>query len=137
MACPFSKFCLGMCDWTDCPGLSTETTPATDKTLPISASHSPCSSCTTSSSTLLSERFSNSFSDDELAVPSKGVPPANMDKSTRWASTNFFSQADLDELFNPLTTNDAYMHHDPCELSISLWEFIWSTKYTAKKDLLF
>ena len=23
---------------------------------------------------------------------------------------------------NPLTTNDAYMRHDPCELSISLWE---------------
>ena len=30
---------------------------------------------------------------------------------------------------NPLTTDDAYMHHDPCELSISLWEFIWSIKY--------
>jgi len=30
---------------------------------------------------------------------------------------------------NPLTTNDAYMRHDPCELSISLWEFIWSIKY--------
>ena len=24
--------------------------------------------------------------------------------------------------FNSLTTNDAYMRHDPCELSISLWE---------------
>jgi len=23
------------------------------------------------------------------------------------------------------------MHHDPCELSISLWEFIWSIKYWA------
>ena len=32
-------------------------------------------------------------------------------------------------LFNSLTTNDAYMRHDPCELSISLWEFIWSIKY--------
>jgi len=21
------------------------------------------------------------------------------------------------------------MHHEPCELSISLWEFIWSIKY--------
>jgi len=30
---------------------------------------------------------------------------------------------------NSLTTNDAYMCHDPCELSISLWEFIWSIKY--------
>jgi len=30
---------------------------------------------------------------------------------------------------NSLTTNDASMRHDPCELSISLWEFIWSIKY--------
>ncbi len=27
--------------------------------------------------------------------------------------------------FNPLPTNDAPMRHDLCELSISLWEFIW------------
>ncbi len=26
---------------------------------------------------------------------------------------------------NPLPTNDALMRHDLCELSISLWEFIW------------
>ena len=50
-----------------------ETMPATDKTQPISASHSPSSSRThTSTSTLLSERFSAFFSDDELAVLSKG-----------------------------------------------------------------
>jgi len=30
---------------------------------------------------------------------------------------------------NSLTTNDAYMRHDPCELSISLWKFVWSIKY--------
>jgi len=39
--------------------------------------------CTsTSSSTLLSEHFSAFVSDDELAVLSKGLVPANMDKST-------------------------------------------------------
>jgi len=32
-------------------------------------------------------------------------------------------------VFNSLTTSDAYMRQDPCELSISLWEFIWSIKY--------
>ena len=83
MACPFSKFCLGMCDWTNCPGLSMETTPATDKTQPISASHSLSSSHTsTSSSALLSDRFSAFFSDDEYAVLSKGVVSANTDNST-------------------------------------------------------
>ena len=55
-------------------GLSIETTPATDKTQPISASHSPSSSRTrTFTSILLSERFSAFVSDDELAVLSKGV----------------------------------------------------------------
>ena len=33
------------------------------------------------------------------------------------------------QCINPLTTDNAYMRHDPCELSISLWEFIWSIKY--------
>ena len=92
MACPFYKFCLGMCEWTDCPGLSMETTPATDKTQPISASHCPSSSRTRTSSTLPSERFSAFVSDDELAVLSKGVVLANTDKST--------TLADLDEHFN-------------------------------------
>jgi len=51
-----------------------ETTPATDKTQPISASHSPSSSrMRTSTSTLLSERFSSFVSDDKLVVLSKGV----------------------------------------------------------------
>ncbi len=27
--------------------------------------------------------------------------------------------------FNPLPINNAAMRHDLCELSISLWEFIW------------
>ncbi len=29
------------------------------------------------------------------------------------------------QIVNPLPTNDAPMRHDLCELSISLWEFIW------------
>ena len=60
-----------------------ETTPATDKTQPISASHSPSSSRTsTSGSTLYSEHFSAFVSDDEHAVLSKGVVSANTDNST-------------------------------------------------------
>jgi len=51
-----------------------ETAPARDKTQPISASHSPSSSRThTSTSTLLSKRFSAYVSDNKLAVLSKGV----------------------------------------------------------------
>jgi len=97
MACPFSKFCLGMCKWTNCPGLyGNHSHYGQDQ--PISPSHSPSSSRT--SSTLLRKCFSAFDSDNELAVLSKGVVLANTDKSTRWASTSFFSQADLDELFS-------------------------------------
>ena len=57
LSVPFSKFCLGMCEWT----LYVNHTryAYTDKTQPISASHSPSSSRTrTSTSTLLSECLS-------------------------------------------------------------------------------
>ena len=37
---------------------------------------------------------------------------------------------------NPLTTNDAYMRHDHCELSITLWEFIWSIINTRRYTLV-
>jgi len=50
------------------PRLSMETTPTTNKTQAISASHSPTSSCmctSTSNSTLLSEHFSDFVSNDE------------------------------------------------------------------------
>ncbi len=30
-----------------------------------------------------------------------------------------------EQLFNSLPTNDGKCRHDLCELSISLWEFIW------------
>jgi len=51
-----------------------ETTSATDKTQPISASHSQRSSRRrTSTSTLLSECFSAYVSDDKFGVLSKGA----------------------------------------------------------------
>ncbi len=39
---------------------------------------------------------------------------------------------------NPLPTNDAPMRHDLCELSISLWEFIWGARrYTSVHGFCF
>ncbi len=36
-------------------------------------------------------------------------------------------------MINPLPTNDALMRHDLCELSISLWEFIWGVLINTKR----
>ena len=81
MACPFDKFCLGMCDWTDCPGLTmmAENTPTVDAT--HTQPQPSCSSHTSNSSSTLHherqrERFTTFINDDELAVLSKGVVPA-------------------------------------------------------------
>ena len=108
-ACPFDKFCLGMCDWTDCPGRqansSTErpalTTPNRDvddalRQLPhpdannssASGSHTQTTGSKTSSTL---ERFSTFVDDDKLAILSKGVVPVNTDRNTKWALSNFFA----------------------------------------------
>ena len=97
MACPVSNSCLGMCEWTSCPGATavesidscaTETSTAsnhmTEQAHPTIVSHIPVSAAESASST----RFATFVSDEQLAAMSKGVTPA---KSTRWALSNFES----------------------------------------------
>ncbi len=40
-------------------------------------------------------------------------------------SLAYISAGDACQRVNPLPTNDAPMRRDLCELSVSLWEFIW------------
>jgi len=53
------------------------------------------------------------------------------DVMVTWRGAHDPAGVQVEWRLNSLTTNDAYMRHDPCELSISLWEFIWSIKYKA------
>ncbi len=39
--------------------------------------------------------------------------------------SELYGVMNLVDLFNSLPTNDGKCRHDLCELSISLWEFIW------------
>ncbi len=92
MACPVSSSCLGMCEWTGCPGATTLTLATstsrtsnsshmTESTHPVATSHTPSPSSST--------RFAAFVTDEQLTALSKGVTPANIDKSTRWALANF------------------------------------------------
>ena len=82
-----------MCDWTDCPGREASVTDANMTTpnqlikLPHPQSHNHAS--TSGGARTNCERFSTFVDDDELAALSKGVVPANTDKCTRWALSNF------------------------------------------------
>ena len=53
MACNFSDYCLGMCEWTDCPGEKENETSATSR----------------------EQRFTEFVSDDKLADLAKGFVP--------------------------------------------------------------
>lgn len=103
--CSYSSFCLGMCEWTDCPGglyLQTEA-----RLLPLNEPQ-PSSTFRTEP-----QRF-NFASDEQLSDLAKGLIPANTCKPTKWAlkvfelwrqTCNQIHQGDPvpDELF---TTND-------------------------------
>lgn len=130
MACPFDKFCLGMCDWTDCPGLAMmENTPTVAQPQPSCSSHT-----SNPSSTLhherQRERFTTFVNDDELAVLSKGVVPASTDKSTRWALANFSAwKKARNEKYpsNPVPEN-LFASTDPATLCTHLSRFVLETR---------
>ena len=67
MAYNFSDYCLGMCDWTDCPREKENETSATSR----------------------EQCFTEFVSDDKLADLAKGFFPDNTEKNTRWALKNF------------------------------------------------
>ena len=99
-ACPYDQFCLGLCEWTDCPGQLTATPHPNNLPNSTPLSPAPTVAQAASSYTLDTneaaidlppshERFSLFVDDEKLAVLSKGMIPANTDKSTKWALSNF------------------------------------------------
>ena len=86
-----------------------------------------------SSSTLpngTSERFSTFVDDEQLAVLSKGVVPANTDKSTKWALANFDAwRKARNEKYpaNPVP-EDLLTTNDPALLNTQLSRFVLETR---------
>ena len=99
MACSSSPFCLGMCEWTDCPGSNEHSThgdisahnvnkASSNGATPATASSAHASACS-SIATPTNERFAEFIGDEELVQLGKGLIPANTSRCTKWALKTF------------------------------------------------
>ena len=134
MACHCSNFCLGMCDWPDCPGREASGTDA-NMTTPnqlIEMSHpQPHDHASTSGGPRTNgERFSTFVDDEELAALSKGVVPASTDKCTRWALANFatWKKARNKKHSDDPVPEDIFTCNDPATLNTHISRFVLETR---------
>ena len=86
LACRHDPFCLGMCDWTECPCVLL--TQPTNPTRPLLQESLPTNSL--QESALLDEQPSTSkrfkfATEDKLAEMAKGFTPQNTSKATKWS----------------------------------------------------
>ena len=93
--CPYNPYCLGLCKWTDCPGvLQLDNMPHPTHLL-VSAppSHSPPAIASSSGhSSLAIQPGSTLFkftTDEELSTFAQGIVPESTIKSTKWALNTF------------------------------------------------
>ena len=90
-ACPYDPYCLGLCEWTDCPGaLQLDNTPRPTNLL-VSAPPSqspPVASHSSLSVQPESTRFKFA-TEEELSTFAKGLVPENTTRSTKWALNTF------------------------------------------------
>ena len=108
MACSFSPFCLGMCEWTDCPGQNSAL-----------GESSSSSSAEAASSLSAPPRFTEFINDDEL---SKGLIPKNTAKNTKWALNSFeeWKNARNKKFPEDPVPEDLFTCTDPSILSVHL-----------------
>ena len=143
----YNPFCLGLCEWTDCPGArrASEMTamPHPDNP-PNSASPAPLLELTLSSTctdpaevaeTTIDlppshERFLSFVDDEKLAALSKGMTPANTDKSTKWALSNFDAWRDArnKRYSADKVPDDLLTCNDPAVLSLHLSRYVLETR---------
>ena len=90
MACPFWSTCLGLCEWTGCPGADTNlttVTPTCTTATPTTTMH--CASTYHTSGTAAgrstgsSSCFAAFITNEQVAALSKVVTPANINKTTK------------------------------------------------------
>ena len=115
--CSYSPSCLGMCDWTGCPGVNSELLPPEDRIEPLP-------SVSSSKQPLLPQRF-DFASDEKLAELAKGHIPVNTSKSTKWALKVFelWSQArNISHTEDPIP-EDLLSCSDPAILNVHLARF--------------
>ena len=120
-ACPYDRFCLGMCDWTGCVGAKVK--PQSQPHLPATSKSEPhLPSC---------ERFE--FTDEEtLEKLSKGLIPVNTDRSTKWALKVFelWSEQRNQRFPEDPVPGDFFSSADPNLLNTHLSRFAVETRKT-------
>ena len=134
MACPFSSTCLGLCEWTGCPGADTNVTTATPTTAApyyyrAQRKYKPdllyCSrKFHRQLHPLCSVRYRRA------SRSSKGITPANTDKTTKWAMSNFeaWKLARNQKHPDDQVPDDLFMCTDPAILSVHLSRFVLETR---------
>ena len=97
-ACSFSPYCLGMCEWTGCPGASAAATsstftnmelhPQTEAFQPLPVPRPVPSNSVTASCLMLTATPPKRFcfaTEDQLGELAKGYIPPNTNRQTKWA----------------------------------------------------
>ncbi len=147
MACP--PYCIGMCDWTDCPGglqLDASMPHPTTNDVTV-APPPPAPSASTSRSThtrtrtpilgtqprLLSQtvtRFDFTTSEEELSELAKGLVPQNTAKNTQWAVKNFEDWRKTRNACHPENPvpEDILESCDPDIINVQLSRFVVETR---------
>ena len=123
MACSCDPYCLGVCEWIDCPrALHNSPRPAVP---PISTtSTSPTPSVQTAS-----KRFKFA-EEEELSQFAKGLVPDNTNKSTKWALNNLeaWMKARNTSYPDDPVPEDILLSSDPELLNLHLSRFVIETR---------
>ena len=134
-ACSYNPFCLGMCEWTDCPGaLQLDATPRpTCPRISAPPSNSPAvtASSSLSSHSSLSESKRFKFAtEEELSTFAKGLVPENTTRSTKWAMNNFSTWIKERNARYPASPvpDDILMCSEPEIINLHLSRFIVETR---------
>ena len=126
MACSYDPYCLGVCEWTDCPrALHNSPRPA----VPPNSTTANYSTSPTPSVQTASKRFKFA-EEEELSQFAKGLVPDNTNKSTKWALNN------LEAWMKPRKTSypddpvpeDILLSSDPELLNLNLSRFVIETR---------
>ena len=135
MACPYSNSCIGMCEWTDCPGaLQFDTIgphPTSEKQPHLlCANEQPRPSTSAEPSEPLPQPRFQFASEQKLTELAKGLVPENTSKSTKWAVNNFEAWLTARNASHPedLVPEDILMSTDANVLNTHLSRFVVETR---------
>jgi hypothetical protein len=112
-------YCLGMCEWTNCPGALGSPCPTTP---PISTT-----ATTPTSSVQITSKHFRLAKEEELSEFAERLIPENTSMSTKWALNNFEAWMKARNT-NYSVPDDILLSSDPEVLNLHLSKFIIETR---------